>query len=99
MANNKNRTRKRNKNTYKKKYGKIATRHMRGGGMFSIFNDLRSSLSNSFTSSFSIFGSRARSEATNKYNDITTNAKTKITEAKDFVAKKAACIQACSKNN
>ena len=103
MAGNKNRTRKSNKNayknTYKKKYKKSTTRHMSGGGMLSIFNDFRSSLSNSFSNSFSIFGSRARSEAANRYNDVTTNAKIKLTQAKDFVANKATCIQTCSKNN
>ena len=93
MASKKNRTRKRNKKTHRKRYRKIATRHMRGGGMFSLFNDLRANVA----SGFNAFGSKAKAEATTTFNNKKAEAEAKITQAKGFVDKKTACLASCAR--
>ena len=91
MARNKNSTRKRKKKTYRKKYRKTATKRMMVGG------NPFSSLFTGIKSSFSIFGSKAKKEATTAYNDTKLKAEGKITQARGYVNKKTECLAACAK--
>ena len=66
---------------------------MRGGGMSSLFSSLTSNLKNSF----SIFGSSAKTQATNTINEKKAEAQAKIAQAQGFVTKKSECLATCAK--
>jgi hypothetical protein len=95
MASYKNSTRKRKKKTYRKKYRKNATKRMMVGGLnpYSLFNGLRDNL----TKSFSIFGSKAKQEATTLYHTKTKEVKETVEGTKAYVDKKRECLAACAK--
>ena len=91
MASNKNNTRKRNRNkkTYRKRNRKTY-RKMRGGNIFS-------SLTSNLKNSFSMFGTKAKEQATNTLNDTKAGAQAKIAQAQGFVTKKSECLATCAK--
>jgi hypothetical protein len=95
MASYKNTTRKRKKKTYRKKYRKNATKRMMVGGLnpYALFNGLRDNL----TKSFSIFGSKAKQEATTLYDTKKKEVKETVEGTKAYVDKKRECLAACAR--
>ena len=91
MARNKNSTRKRKKKTYRKRYRKTATKRMMVGG------NPFSSLFTGIKSSFSMFGTKAKEQATNAINEKKAEAGAKLAQAQGYVTKKSECLATCAK--
>lgn len=93
MASNKNNTRKRNRNkkTYRKRNRKATTKRMMVGG------NPFSSLFTGIKSSFSMFGTKAKEQATNAINEKKAEAGAKLAQAQGYVTKKSECLATCAK--
>ena len=63
---------------------------MRGGNIFS-------SLTSNLKNSFSMFGIKAKEQATNAINEKKAEAGAKIAEAQGYVTKKSECLATCAK--